>query len=191
MDLVGSLRSLMLPVEFISENLPSKGQVYEIGSGHGSLAAQLAKLVPDRKVVALDKHLQRIEKASEIFNLSNLKFCYGDALKFSYDKMDGIVMSDFLHHLSFELQISLIQVLSTKIKKGGVMIIKEIDKDDGVRTVLSRIWDLVLYPRDKISYRTKGDWVELMEAFGFSVKSTRQVPWFPGSTFVFKCVKLN
>lgn len=182
-------RSLILPIKQINKALPLEGIVYEIGSGHGSLAYEIARYSSDRKVIGLDLNKEKIEKAQDLFVAKNLQFVKEDALTFSYKKCEGLILSDFLHHITFEMQEKIIKKISSVLNQDGVLIIKEIDQADVLRMYLSRLWDFVLYPQEKIYYRTKKAWQKLLGANGFEVSVRREVPWFPGSTYLFICRK--
>ena len=98
-------------------------------------------------------------------------------------------MSDFLHHLSFENQERLLRKAVKKLDHGGMLILKEIDQNDGWRMVASRIWDFLLYPKESIYYRKKTELIELLFTLGMKVKHERVVAWFPGSTYLYICQK--
>jgi len=189
MNFLAQFRNVMLPVDSIAAALPRRGRVYEVGCGRGTLAHALT--VSDNKftVVGIDIDSQKIQIAQSLFKKSNLQFINANAFTFNYQSCRGVIFSDFLHHISYPQQIVLLKRLRRVLKKNGIMIIKEIDLDDGIRRWLSRLWDYILYPRDRIYYRSKIDWVRQFENLGFSVSCQRKVLWFPGSTFLYICRK--
>jgi len=183
-------RLLMLPVEEINQALPKKGLIYDIGCSTGDFSAVVAQSSPQRTVVGIDSSQSRIKKAQEKYqSLNNLTFHSQDALKFSYQNCDGAILSDFLHHLSYQQQQLLLKTISKKINSNGVLIIKEINKDDLIRHRLSRLWDFILYPKDKIAFRGKTELKESLIKLNFEVIVTPQILWFPGSTNLFVCRK--
>ncbi len=184
------LRLLMLPLGKINNALSSEGVIYEIGSGTGSLAAYLAHGFPDRTVVGIDINKYKIQRAQKQFNLPQLSFKVTDALTFKYQKCDAIIFSDFLHHLPYDKQEKMLAIISKILNKNGILVVKEINKSDALRRWLSRVWDFLLYPSDKIAYRTRNDWKVLLEKFGFRVQVSDEVLWFPGSTYLFICKKI-
>lgn len=144
---------------------------------------------PGRKVIGVDYDEAKIRIAMTKYQHPNLQFIQADAAKMTYQTFSGAVMSDFLHHVDFPTQEIILKNLQHKISKQGVLIIKEIDANDGIRKWLSRLWDLILYPKDKIYYRSHSDWKSLLTKLGFEAKAGREVAWFPGSTFLFICSK--
>lgn len=189
MSLLQSLRSWMLPLKQIDEALPTNGLIYEIGCGWGTLSAYMAITSPERRLIAIDVDKNKLDAAKKSYLTENLHFVYGDAMNFNYQPFAGIIFSDFLHHINYEQQEKLLKIISNKIKKTGIVVIKEIDNADGIRRFLSRLWDFLLYPKDNIFYRDKKDLSALLLRFGYKVKIQREVPWFPGSTYLFVCSK--
>lgn len=179
----------MLPISQISSSLPQTGLIYEIGSGFGGLAGDLANSSVKRTVIGLDIDKDKIKSANNAMRLSNLEFKAANAVEYKFQTCQGVVMSDFLHHLNFVSQEKLLRKFKGKLSKYGVLIIKEIDLADGWRMIMSRMWDFLFYPEDKIYYRSQAAWLQLLEDLGFKVAVTREVPWFPGSTFLYICQK--
>jgi 2-polyprenyl-3-methyl-5-hydroxy-6-metoxy-1,4-benzoquinol methylase len=182
------LRLGILPVDLIDAALPV-GTIYEIGSGYGVLGWKLAALNARRKIIAIDKDTQKIATANQRYKLANLSFASGDALTYPYKSCAGAILSDFLHHLPYGRQDILLKRVASKIKSKGVLVVKEIDRTDFVRMLLSRMWDFIFYPRDKIYYRNKSELVSLITKLGFKVTARRAVLWFPGSTVLYTCIK--
>lgn len=189
MNFYSLLRSLILPVSQIDTSLPSTGLIYELGSGFGVLAHEIAKSSINREVIGMDIDETKVAVANKTYYLPNLTFLVADAIQFQFKSASGIVMSDFLHHLDYESQEKLLNKLNGRLSKKGVLVIKEIDKSDSIRKLLSRIWDFLLYPEDTIKYRSQSQWQKLLEKLGLKTNISREVPWFPGSTLLFICRK--
>lgn len=189
MKLLTWLRPFMLPINEIHRAVPGDGLTYEIGSGYGSLAHMIAQKGSKRTVIGVDTDQQKVADAQSQLQLVNLQFQVGDALTFHFKPCVGLVMSDFLHHVPYPKQELILERLSKSLKKNGVMVIKEIDRADGLLMYLSRLWDFLLYPKDAIYYRSSFEWEQLLKRYAFSVSVRRAVPWFPGSTHLFICTK--
>ncbi len=182
------LRLLMLPLMEINAVLPTKGLIYEIGCGNGVLGKYLAQKSPLRQVIGLETQENKFFLAQKD-KPKNSNFINFDALKFQYKKCNGAVMSDFLHHMEYDKQLQIIKIIYCNLANKGVLIIKEIDKANIIRQLLSRLWDFLLYPEDKIYYRSVREWVDLLNHIGFEVDSKKAVLWFPGSTNLLICRK--
>lgn len=188
MNFVTQMRLFMLPSEEIDEALPKQGLIYEIGSGLGVLAAFLARKSASRKVIGLDLDSTKLRQAARLIG-KNITFVRGDALHYHFKKCSGMVLSDLLHHLQPRDQEKLLEHLHGALLWGGVLVIKEANSDEKIRKWLHRLWDFILYPGDKIYYRSRGEWHKLLERLGYIVTSRSAVLWFPGSTTVFICKK--
>lgn len=186
---LANFRNFMLPVDRIAQALPRSGIIYEIGCGYGSLSYILAQSSPQRRIVGIDSDNNKINIANQKFKLSNLEYVNGDALTFNYSQCQGVVLSDFLHHIDPVEQIDILKKISSQVMKKGVVVIKEINKRDGIRRLFSRLWDFILYPEDKITYLDCDELLQKMEKLHFSVTFSREVKWFPGSTHLFICKK--
>ncbi len=187
--MLASLRLSILPTQQISDVLPCHGLVYEIGSGYGVLAAFLARQVTTRTVVGIDFDTTKTARAENEFHERNLSFMQTDALTYRYKRCSGVVFSDFLHHISYGNQEKLVRRITKSLEPSGILVIKEIDARETIRAACSRLWDLLLYPHDRIYYRSSTDWSTLLESCGFQVAIKRLVQWFPGSTTLFICTK--
>ncbi|KKP59939.1 MAG: hypothetical protein UR52_C0001G0019 [Candidatus Gottesmanbacteria bacterium GW2011_GWA1_34_13] len=190
MTIINFLRNIIIPIKEINVVLPKNGFIYEVGSGYGSLANAISNNYPDRKVIGLDFDQNKILRANCQVKTKNLQFMHADALKFEYKECDGVIMSDFLHHIDYKKQVMLLQKIEKKIRKSGLLIIKEIDENDSWRRNMSRIWDLLLYPKDAIYYRSKNDWTKIVRKLSYDVKIKRTNIFFPGSTYLYICRKI-
>ena len=170
--------------------MPAKGRIYEIGSGFGVIGVYLAEKSKQREVIEVDINKKKLLQATSQTTLRNIQFIEGNALTYRYKPHVGVVLSDFLHHLSFDDQIVTLERISKKITKGGIVVIKEIDKGDGIFMLMSRLWDFIFYPYDDIYYRNVKDWKNIMQKLRFRVTISREVRWFPGSTYLFVCKKV-
>lgn len=189
MNIGDTIRLFMLPLAQINRALPQSGLIYEIGCGKGALTAYLSRQTNTRKIVGIDINPEKIKIAQKLYQNKRTQFVTTDALLFDYKTYSGVVMSDFLHHMSYKKQKNLLSKLAIKSTKASVLIIKEIALDDGIFMLMSRFWDWLLYPQDIIYYRTRKEWQALLTKLGYVVDVTREIPWFPGSTFLFVCTK--
>lgn len=179
------LRSVMLPLREIDDVLPKKGKIIDLGCGEGVMAKFLAKTT-SRDVIGVDDDKKRLQKS----NIYNLTFTLADIKGYDLKGADAIIISDVLHHLTYQDQDKLIKNVAKSLKRGGVFVIKEIDTGEFTRSKLSRIWDFVFYPNDKIYYHNAIELSKALKSKGFKVKITRPTRFFPGSTTLFVCQKL-
>ncbi len=178
------LRSLILPLYQIDQELPKKGKITELGCGQGIISKYLSK-EKKREITGIDMDKKRIPK----FSNSNLKFKVADITKIKYPKQDAFVISDVLHHLSHKDQKNLLSNIFKSTNKNGFLVIKEIDAEDFLRSKLSRFWDFIFYPKDRISYQKSSELKKYLRKLGFDVNVKKACQLFPGSTILFVCKK--
>lgn len=184
MILYESFRSHILPLTQIDQALPLKGVILDLGCGEGVITKYLAQ-IKTRKIIGIDSDKKRVSA----INTGNISFKVGDIRKIPIRNVDGVVTSDVLHHLSKNEQIRLLQKIFVGLRKNGVLVIKEIDTNEFVRSKLSRFWDFILYPKDKISYWDSNELTKYLKSLGFIVKKQTALRLFPGSTNLYICRK--
>lgn len=178
------LRAVILPLAEIDKLIPQKGKILDLGCGEGIIAKHLAN-ISTRKVIGIDNDQKRLPKSQK----SNLSFVLSDIRSYDLNSPDAVIISDVLHHLNLKDQKKFLTKIAKKLKKDGVLLLKEIDTNEFIRSRLSRFWDLVLYPQDKVHYHTSHSLKAYLESLGFIVTVTRPVRLFPGSTTLFFCQK--
>lgn len=182
----------MLPLYDIDRAMPSSGIIVDIGCGIGPLSIFLASSSKKRNVIGWDIDKMRVEGAKKnAQKMSNIKFETKNALDISIIKgVSGIVASDVFHHINFVHQEELIKKISKTLNKNGVLVVKEVDKDQKIRALFSLLWDRIFYPNDISYFRTKSDWIALFKENGLLVDTKKTMWWFPGSQNLFICKKI-
>ncbi|SRR3989344_5504134 len=173
-------RSLILPLNLIDNFLPKTGTIVELGCGEGIISKYVAQR-KSRKVIGVDNDIKRLPSE----NKNNLQFLRKDITKYEIPKASGYILSDVLHHIKRSEQKKLIKRTYFKLRKNGVMVIKEIDTKEFFRSKLSRLWDYLLYPKDKIYYWNSKALITYLNSLGFKVRMERSARLFPGSTNLF------
>lgn len=184
MDVYGALRKLILPLETIDHYLPMQGLIVDLGCGQGVIAKYVAR-VKKREVIGIDFNPRRLP----VSNLENLKFKNQNILDYSISNISGVILSDVLHHLDFADQKNILEKISQGLKKGGTLIVKEIDTRELIRSKLSRLWDFILYPKDRIYFRDLSQLSMQLKRLDFKVSLVRTPRLFPGSTNLLICQK--
>lgn len=183
------IRWFIFPFDKLERLLPSIGEIVDIGCGEGAFSLYCALKNQQRKVYGMDVDQRRITVAKKAAtSLTNVTFIQQSALEWS-KRVNGIIISDVFHHLSKNDQYKFLKLSYKVLKKNGVLVIKEINKDDFLRAKLSRLWDYILYPKDKINYWSKDKLVKALDNLGYSVKTSQEAIFFPGSTIFYICSK--
>lgn len=183
------LRWLVCPFDRMEKLIPKRGTIVDVGCGEGVLSIFLAITSDGREIIGIDLNKRRIETARRAsYKYKNTSFMVQSAVALKI-KSDCIIVSDVFHHLSSEDQLLFLKITHRYLKKNGLLVIKEINKDDRIRAPLSRIWDLIFYPKDQINYWTEKKLKHKLNSLGFKVKVKREALYFPGSTLLYICTK--
>lgn len=183
------LRWLIVPFAKIESFIPKSGLIIDLGCGEGVMATAIALASPQRKVLGLDTNPNKIKLAKNLTkNIPNLSFEKKDALAW-LPSARAFILSDFLHHLPREKHHQLFANIYKALDARGVMVIKEIDSRDKFRSKISRLFDFLFYPGDRINFLDSQKLVTTLEKLGFKVEILKERKYFPGSTNLFICQK--
>ncbi len=174
----------MLPLNEIDKSLPQRGTIVDLGCGEGVIANYLAQN-QNRNVIGIDLNEKRLQSSTK----KNLKFQIGDIRNYNLKNVEGVILSDVLHHINFRDQEKVLINIAKGLNKGGILVLKEIDSEELVRSKLSRFWDFVFYPTEKIYFSNPRKLSSKLKNLGFRVSIKRPLRLLPGSTTLFICKK--
>lgn len=83
---------------------------------------------------------------------------------------DIVVMTDFLHHISFDQQEKLLEEISLRLKSDGKLIFQEVDSSHSWKYFFTRAIDSVLNRGKPLYFRNRDSWLRLLQQCGFDVK---------------------
>jgi len=142
--------------ELFESLMPKTGKIVDVGCGYGFLPYMLMFKGRQREILGVDYDEEKIAVADNcVEKSSKLSFAVGDVTVYDFPQADGFIISDVLHYLKEEQQIQVIDNCVSKLNKGGVLVIRDADKD--------------------IETRQKGTWyTEFMstKVFGFNKTKT-------------------
>jgi len=179
------LKHSLIPLNVLRDALPTRGTILDLGSGEGMLANLVASTLPGVRVVGIDLNADKI-KAANTCAPSNASFQEGDVFTHASGKVQGAIINDVLHHHPPERQKEFLRKTASFLEPGSVLILKEVDANDGADLKWTKFWDTRLYPKDKLNFRTKLEWENMLSEAGFDVVRVHRVrhPW-PASRTVF------
>ena len=83
---------------FFVDNIKKGDIVLDIGCGNGALTFDLIKRA--KFVFGIDLNKENIKLAKEKYSASNIKYIFGDAIRYNFDrKFDIIILSNVLEHI--------------------------------------------------------------------------------------------
>ncbi len=187
------LRSILTPYDRMASVLPARGRVLDLGSGHGLLAFALSLGSHEREIIGIDHDPDRVRIAEEAalrlpvgsrpgFEVGDLK---EKLWSFPSGSLVGIAMIDILHYFDPASQQFLVSQAARVLAPGGVLVLREIDSDDGIKARANRLYERLAtgvgFTRSvgpKLSFRGAGGWTSLLATAGFTVRAERCGPLF-------------
>lgn len=179
------------------EKLISKtGNIVDLGCGDGIFANFLALKSKKRKIFGVEISKERLARADK--SISNAKFLVGDVTKLNIPKADTILLVHVLHHLlSYPAQEELLHVVKTKLKKGGQLLIAEVEPIFSFKYLVTWFVDHFLVPwlfekrfYSPIYFRKPKDWIKLFKKVGLTCKVIHAAKNKPFTHILFDC-KIN
>ena len=175
--------------------VPKKGYIVDIGCGEGIFSNFLALTSSKRKVLGVEIDKKRLAIADR--GVKNVSFTSGDATKFKFKNTDAVVLFHLLHHLpSYKDQEKTLDFCYQGLKKGGKLIIVEIDVKPTFKYFLSWFTDHFLVPLlfenrfySPIYFRKKAEWTKLLKSYGFAISTHLAEKDKPFSHIIFVCKK--
>jgi len=187
------LRSILTPYDSMASALPAQGRVLDLGSGHGLLAFALSLGSHQREIIGIDHDPQRVRLAEaaalRLPVMSRPRFEVGDLREklasFPAGSLAGIAMIDILHYFDSASQQGLINDAARVLAPRGILVVREIDSDAGLRAAANRLYERLAtgvgFTRSTgpgLSFRGARGWTSLLASAGFTVRSERCGPPF-------------
>ena len=173
------IKLFLIPYVKVEKLVPREGFIIDLGCSHGLFTNLLGFSSEKREVLGLEINQNRIKYAN--IGINNTKFQAADITKIDIPQADCIIFTHVLHHLTtYEAQEKLLRSCYDKLKFGGRLIISEVDKFPRWKYLISLFADKILYPFEKINYRSVEDLSFLLKKMNFSVEI---VPLHKGTVF--------
>lgn len=164
-------RCRIAPFEKIIKYIPEKGNVVDIGCGYGMFSNYLSLKRPHCNIFGTDFKKECIDENNKtIGNRKNIKYECIDVKDLKLNSCDVICMIDLMHHIDFNKQEKLLKECYKKLKKGGILIFKEIDTKPLWRISCNTIHDTIMNPGKKLYYKSSEEYCDLLQNIGFVLK---------------------
>ena len=166
-------RTKLIPLPAIDQLLPRKGLILDVGCGFGVTTLYLALQSQERKLIGLDLDSKRIAAARIAGSrLPQVSFEVQNFLAnpFFPEGADAILMVDLLHHVSFPTQEKLLDQCTAQLRKGGVLLLKEIDTRPRRKFYWNFLHDKLMTGNQKLYFRPSEVFQQELEQRGFAVR---------------------
>ncbi|MFA5770931.1 MAG: class I SAM-dependent methyltransferase [Patescibacteria group bacterium] len=180
----------------VEKLVPRRGIIVDLGCGEGIFTNLWALSSKSRNIVGIDQDKERIRQADK--GIKNVTFRRGNILTAPLLNSNAIILFHVLHHLiSRKDQESLIRKSHQTLKKGGKLIIVEVDIKFTIKYLISWLTDHFVAPvlfegkfyEPCINYRRKVDWLNLIREIGFTARAFAVEKNKPYTNLVIECVK--
>jgi 1-acyl-sn-glycerol-3-phosphate acyltransferase len=122
--------SLEKNYEYINNYVPRDASIVDIGCGNGLISYMLNFTSPKRNILGIDYDSDKIELASNCISRNErINFVAADAVTYDYPLADVFLLSDVLHYIPEEKQEELLTNVIKHLNPGGIILIRDADKD--------------------------------------------------------------
>lgn len=190
------IRLFLTPFEKVAEFVPKEGVVYDLGCGYGIFSNLMAFHSPKRKIIGIDISKERIAAAFKtVGRRKNIRFIHSDLRNVGLEKCRTIVIYDVLHHMNYKAQEVLIRECYEKLGEKDLLIIKDNDTTPGWKFLWNYLHEIIamlllITKSDKLSFRTKTGFLELLFKNGFIVEVVNIPTSLPYPFILYLCKKV-
>ncbi|MBN2480145.1 MAG: 1-acyl-sn-glycerol-3-phosphate acyltransferase [Bacteroidales bacterium] len=122
--------SLEKNYELFDRYIPLDASIIDLGCGYGMMSYMLSFLSDKRKILGIDYDADKIDLASNCLSRhERIQFVAADAIHYPFDKSDVYILSDVLHYMPDEDQEKLLVKCIKNLNPGGMIMIRDADKD--------------------------------------------------------------
>ena len=112
------------------DRVPRTGSVVDLGCGYGNVSLMLGFISKHRQVTGVDYDEDKIALANNSpTKPANVSFIHSDVLSFGFFPADTFLLSDVLHYMPEEQQVSLLTKCFASLNPGGTVLIRDANAD--------------------------------------------------------------
>ncbi len=171
----------ILPISAIDRETPKSGSICELGSGFGMVSLYLGLSSKERTIEGYELSKKRVKQANKATRkIKNVSFLQRNLVTDPVTKRyQTFLMVDFLHHIPYRSQISILKGIAKVQRPGDQLIIKEISKEIGIKYSLNFFCDKMMTRLDTLRFRPVSEWAEIITDLGYEVKKKPLKGIFP------------
>jgi cyclopropane fatty-acyl-phospholipid synthase-like methyltransferase len=177
----------------ISQYLPPRGDVLDLGCGFGLFSLYYAQTLPDLRFHGVDLDARRVGIAREAgrrLGLTNVEYAVGDVRDFRAGRQyAGAYMLDIVHHIEPEAVRPLLAELHATLSPGGRLVVKDVDSRPAYKRWFTHALDLLVSPKSPPHYWSAEALQGALEDAGFQVFRHAMVDLLPYPHVLYICRK--
>lgn len=166
-------RPLICPFDKLLNYIENNDSVFDIGCGSGQFCALAAKFKPTKNIIGIEISETLIQNAKnlnqEFISYKNVQFetFNGFEIPNKIKNYSKIFLIDVLHHIPKKNQLDFLKEIYSKMSKGSVLILKDID-DESLLVYFNKIHDFIF--SGEIGFELKSTVTKkLTEEIGFKI----------------------
>lgn len=166
-------RPLICPFDKLLNYIENNDSVFDIGCGSGQFCALVAKFKPTKNIIGIEISETLIQNAKnlnqEFISYKNVQFetFNGFEIPNKIKNYSKIFLIDVLHHIPKKNQLDFLKEIYSKMSKGSVLILKDID-DESLLVYFNKIHDFIF--SGEIGFELKSTVAKkLTEEIGFEI----------------------
>lgn len=167
-------RPYICPFDDLLNNIPHGVSLFDVGCGAGSFLSILSNFNKPKKIAGIEISDHLINDARSLlskFDIEQHIYKYdGNTIPNEISEYDFVTMIDVYHHIPQKIQIEFMHQLYAKMKKGSVLILKDINNASPF-VYMNKLHDLVL--SSEIGHEISHSFaMKMLKDIGFEILKT-------------------
>ena len=173
------VRRILCPFDAVVEVIPACGKHLDVGCGSGILLALLRGRSAKQELCGVDASAEKIEQA-HLARIEGARFGKGIG-EVRGELFESVSLLDVLYLLEEGEQDRIVEVCSSALRQGGLLVVKEVERSTGWRHCVATAQEILavrvlrITMESEVAFIETGRFADLLRNNGFDSISTRRV----------------